>query len=81
MVWTIYAATGGAGELSIPFIATGSLPSMPLVLRSEGRALLPIGLTSLEPVESVLTSLENAEDLVGAFQDGISHIIPVKDLI
>jgi hypothetical protein len=54
---------------------------MPELLRSLGKALLPIGLASLEPVESVLTSLENADCLVGAFQDDMSHNMPVKDLI
>lgn len=81
MQWRTYAAIGGAGELSIAFIAMGSPPSTPLLLRSLGIALLPTGLLSLEPVVSLLTSPENAESRNGAFQESIPHIMPVKDLI
>jgi hypothetical protein len=76
----LYAAIGGAGELSSPFIIV-SPPSIPLLLCSLGRALLPIGFASLEPVESLLTSPANVRSLVGAFQEGMPHIMPVKDLI
>ena len=70
---------GGAGQLSIPFITMGSPPSTPLLLRSLGSALLPLGLFSLEPVVSLLTSPEEAEGGIGAFQVGMFHIMPVKD--
>jgi hypothetical protein len=59
----------------------GSPPSTPLLLRSLGSALLPLGLLSLEPVVSLLTSPDEAEGGIGAFQDGIFHIMPVKDLM
>lgn len=70
----IYAATRGAGELSIPFVISTSI-----LLLSLGSALLPFGFISLEPVLSLLTSPEN-ESRVGAFHDGIAHIVPVNDL-
>ena len=54
---------------------------MPLLLCSLGRALLPTGLASLELLESLLTSPAKVRSLVGAFQDGMPHIMPVNDLI
>lgn len=70
-----YAATGGAGELSMPFVISTST-----LLRSLGRALLPFGFRSLEPVVSLLTSPEKVESREGAFHDDMPHTVPVNDL-
>ncbi len=63
----------------MPFVMVTS-PSLPLLLCSLCKALLPLGLRSLEPVVSLFTSPEKFESRVGAFQEGIPHIMPVNDL-
>lgn len=71
------AAMGGAGELSAIIV---SPPSMPLLLRSLATALLSLGLRSLEPVVSLLTSPAKPESRWWVFHDGILQSVPVKDL-
>lgn len=69
----------------MPFIMVVSPPVVVsptwLWLLSLAMALLSLtGLTSLEPVLSLLTSPEKPWSRGGAFQDGIDHTVPVNDL-
>jgi hypothetical protein len=80
--WTVHATqrhpyelATGAGELAMPSKAggIGVVPSALIALLSS------LSFVSVEPVESLRTSSENAEPRGGAMYEGTCHTTPVKD--